>query len=273
MSSMYRKKPVIIEAFKWTGGPDQEDEPTWIVDALRKQWGTEGAARIRYPSTADAAYLGERPVMEIHTLEGVHSANLGDYIVQGIKGELYPCKPDIFAATYEDATTSKPTPLPGEVAVLVDWLLHEADEGSFSFATIRNIAKVITAQATALAERDKRIESLESIEKAYHVDRCRERDRAERAEATLAQEVIDHAQTTRCMAEQITELQATLQRIMEDSRGRCQCCDHGEKFLDDGTDACTDCPGVDDPKNWAPRKGWGIKTASIELMPKTGGEV
>ena len=38
------------------------------------------------------------------TLEGTHSANRGDYIIQGVKGELYPCKPDIFEMTYEEVT-------------------------------------------------------------------------------------------------------------------------------------------------------------------------
>jgi len=40
-------------------------------------------------------------IIKIHTLEGVMTANIGDYIVKGIKGEFYPCKPDIFAETYE----------------------------------------------------------------------------------------------------------------------------------------------------------------------------
>jgi len=41
--------------------------------------------------------------MLIHTLEGTHQANPGDYIIRGVKGELYPCKPDIFELTYEAA--------------------------------------------------------------------------------------------------------------------------------------------------------------------------
>ena len=46
----------------------------------------------------------EDVVMKIETLEGTHSANRGDYIIQGVKGELYPCKPDIFEMTYEEVT-------------------------------------------------------------------------------------------------------------------------------------------------------------------------
>ncbi|NCC96422.1 MAG: hypothetical protein EOM02_06225 [Synergistales bacterium] len=82
----YRKKPVEVEAFRWTGGQDQTEDPVWIVEAIKK-----GVVSVSYP------YL------YINTLEGVHKANPGDYIIRGVKGELYPCKPDIFEATYEDA--------------------------------------------------------------------------------------------------------------------------------------------------------------------------
>ena len=80
----YRKKPLVIEAFKWTGGPDQTEDPSWMVDAIRR-----GEAHF----TSDG--------MVIKTLEGNHLASPGDYIIRGIKGEIYPCKPDIFEATYE----------------------------------------------------------------------------------------------------------------------------------------------------------------------------
>lgn len=82
----YRKKPVEVEAFKWTGGQDQAEDPVWFVEAFKA-----GVVSVRYP------YL------YIDTFEGIHTANPGDYIIRGVKGELYPCKPDIFEATYEDA--------------------------------------------------------------------------------------------------------------------------------------------------------------------------
>lgn len=50
--------------------------------------------------------------MEIETLEGTMKANKGDYIIKGVKGELYPCKPDVFDMTYEDADTD-PTTIDG----------------------------------------------------------------------------------------------------------------------------------------------------------------
>lgn len=73
----YQKKAVVIDAVKWTGTNQQE-----IAQFM-------GVA-----STCDGK-------VEIHTLEGTLTASVGDYIIRGIKGEFYPCKPDIFAATYE----------------------------------------------------------------------------------------------------------------------------------------------------------------------------
>lgn len=86
----YRKKPVVIEAFRWMGGPDQIEDPVWICDAIR-------SGKVRFEG-ADGD-----TVMLIDTLEGTMTANLEDWIIQGVKGEIYPCKPDIFEATYEAA--------------------------------------------------------------------------------------------------------------------------------------------------------------------------
>ena len=84
----YRKKPVVIEAFKWTGGPEQTEDSEWIVAAIKK-------------GDAWFADVGATTVMHIGTLEGVMTAMPGDFIIQGVKGEIYPCKPDIFEMTYE----------------------------------------------------------------------------------------------------------------------------------------------------------------------------
>ena len=89
----YRKKPVVIEAFRWTGDETQEEYPIWMVEALKN----------------DTAWMCVDPFsrsdtvthMAIKTLEGTMEARFGDWIIQGIKGELYPCKDDIFQATYE----------------------------------------------------------------------------------------------------------------------------------------------------------------------------
>lgn len=89
----YRKKPVVIEAFQWTGDRNQTEDPEWIVDALET-----GKVEITQNCTADYRFG-----MVIKTLEGDMIAWPGDYIIKGVQGELYPCKPDIFEQTYEKA--------------------------------------------------------------------------------------------------------------------------------------------------------------------------
>ena len=84
--SKFRKKPVVIDAFQWTGAEDLTEDPEWIIEAIKT-----GTVII----TKDVLQL------QIHTLEGIMTANLGDFIIRGIQGEIYPCKPDIFEQTYE----------------------------------------------------------------------------------------------------------------------------------------------------------------------------
>jgi len=81
MSNKYRKKPVVIQAVQWTGKNHQE-----IVDF------TDGT-NIHKPVDSRS--------FSIPTLEGEMLANVGDYIIKGVKGEFYPCKPDIFELTYD----------------------------------------------------------------------------------------------------------------------------------------------------------------------------
>jgi hypothetical protein len=83
-----RKKPVIIEFVHWSGNILSE-VPAWLELAMRARPGSVGSV-FRW---------GDK--IEIQTLEGAVMASPGDYIIQGVKGELYPCKPDIFAATYD----------------------------------------------------------------------------------------------------------------------------------------------------------------------------
>lgn len=82
MIKRYRKKPVTIEAVQWTGNNISE---------------------ICKFTNRDVNHLLMSGQLYITTLEGVHRASVGDYIIKGVKGELYPCKPDIFANTYEEA--------------------------------------------------------------------------------------------------------------------------------------------------------------------------
>ena len=80
----FRKKPVVIEAVHYRGEQDHN------------------LIRLFVGSQMPLHQLGDG-VLGIDTLEGVMRASPGDWIIRGVKGEFYPCKPDIFAATYEPA--------------------------------------------------------------------------------------------------------------------------------------------------------------------------
>lgn len=76
--SKFRKKPVVIDAVQWAGDNLSE---------IQRFYRSEGIL------------IGDQIV--IRTLEGPMFADIGDWIIKGVKGEFYPCKPDIFAITYE----------------------------------------------------------------------------------------------------------------------------------------------------------------------------
>ena len=95
----FRKKPVVIEAVTVVyaemiaNGPEHSpfsEHPDWLAAAVE-----DGTLALSTRNARDYA------VPVIKTLEGEMEAMPGDYIIRGVKGELYPCKPDIFAATYE----------------------------------------------------------------------------------------------------------------------------------------------------------------------------
>ncbi len=82
----YRKKPIIIEAVQWNGENAEE------VAKL-----SNGSRELEFCDD----FIEDKPEVKIKTLEGTMTANKNDWIIKGINGELYPCKPDIFEATYE----------------------------------------------------------------------------------------------------------------------------------------------------------------------------
>lgn len=86
----YRKKPVVIEAFRFQ------------IDKAMPDWFNEKRITNEIVTHDDGT-------VEIKTLEGMMKANKGDYIIQGVNGEIYPCKPDIFEKTY-DEVVSEMTP-------------------------------------------------------------------------------------------------------------------------------------------------------------------
>lgn len=88
----YRKKPVEIDAVQFmgfdmgsSGKVKLSERPGWIVSKFGKE----------------VLFFDEPNALTIKTLEGDHKASVGDFIIKGVNGELYPCKPDIFAKTYE----------------------------------------------------------------------------------------------------------------------------------------------------------------------------
>lgn len=85
----FRKKPVVIDAVQWTG-QNSHDVLTFCPVAI-------GSITRMEPTEL----LGSCNRLRIPTLEGDHYADPGDWIIRGVKGEFYPCKPDIFAATYD----------------------------------------------------------------------------------------------------------------------------------------------------------------------------
>lgn len=112
----YRKKPVEIEAIQWTG-----DNATEIAEFSK--------TGNRYIEVDEA-----NKFVRIETLEGVMTASLNDFIIKGVAGEFYPCKPDIFEATYEPVgdemlATAAPTwvdmrmtLVPEDIATIAEWL-------------------------------------------------------------------------------------------------------------------------------------------------------
>ena len=103
--TFYRKKPVVIEARQATGTPESNRE---IID-----W-TRGSSTSAFMDTAirncssEHPYGFDYPALKINTLEGAMTVTPGDWIIKGIAGEFYPCKPDIFEATYEKVSSMNP---------------------------------------------------------------------------------------------------------------------------------------------------------------------
>ena len=82
----FRKKPVVVDVIQWTGSNILECGDFMGGEAERNiTWNHNSATN----------------ALNIYTLEGIHRANIGDWLIRGVKGEFYPCKPDIFEQTYE----------------------------------------------------------------------------------------------------------------------------------------------------------------------------
>jgi len=87
----YRKKPIVIDAMQYTGD-NHEQIVVWAA----------------FTSGQACFGVSDKNEIEIETLEGKMTASIGDWLIIGVKGEMYPCKPDIFEATYEPVSEEKP---------------------------------------------------------------------------------------------------------------------------------------------------------------------
>jgi len=100
-SGRFRKKPVTIDAFRMGIDP----RPDWFQDKVTRNEIITGVAPGEYEPASPFEF--SRTCCRIKTLEGEMMGNYGDWIIRGVKGEVYPCKPDIFEATYEPAALPK----------------------------------------------------------------------------------------------------------------------------------------------------------------------
>lgn len=85
----FRKKPVVVDAFRASD----------VISSAATDWKSLPECIAKAYEEGDILFLPQS--IWIRTLEGRMEANCGDWIIRGVKGELYPCKPDIFTATYE----------------------------------------------------------------------------------------------------------------------------------------------------------------------------
>lgn len=90
--STFVKRPVQVQAVQYTR---RFGWPEWFCDAV-------SANKVKTHGTGKFSDPSEECYCLIETLEGTHKCDENDWIIQGVKGELYPCKPDIFQMTYEE---------------------------------------------------------------------------------------------------------------------------------------------------------------------------
>jgi hypothetical protein len=84
MMRKYVKKPIVVEALQWTGENTKEI--------------------VAFCTECFSYQKNDVNILVINTLEGTMKASIGDYVIKGIQGEFYACKPDIFLLTYDDVT-------------------------------------------------------------------------------------------------------------------------------------------------------------------------
>lgn len=113
----FRKKPVVIEAIRWfQNGDHPEDACYYVDDKSPDRFLSEGKVVRRFcrPDVPSESHCKHCTLLMgshgwIDTLEGGHIVCPGDWVITGVAGERYPCKPDIFRATYEEVEMAETT--------------------------------------------------------------------------------------------------------------------------------------------------------------------
>jgi len=181
----YRKKPIVIDAIQFNGSNFEE------IFAWARRWHSEDTG----PRMCQSNFEAEDLV--ISTLEGNHLANKGDWIIRGVEGEFYPCKPDIFEKTYEKVENEKGNKeisaasidkefVPKTKAVWViknvleqsinshvKWIdyIEEPAEGKISMSIIEQTAGGISHHKKCIKRYKKALDALKSIQKDLRKDR------------------------------------------------------------------------------------------------------
>lgn len=134
---LFKKRPVQVEAFKWTADHDQTEDPEWIVAAIK-----DGRVWFGRDSLNNVTMI-------ISTLEGNMTATPGDWIIKGVADEIYPCKPEIFERTYRAATPVTLERPAGDIVVA----LREEDSPN-NQSLLDEASRVIERMRDALREID-----------------------------------------------------------------------------------------------------------------------
>ena len=108
----FRKKPVVIEATQWFKNGDHPEDRFSEEGVIPEGWEGTVVRYFRHPNVSGESLCSKCGIRMhehgwIDTLEDGHNVCPGDWIITGVKGERYPCKPDIFEATYEPVTPSE----------------------------------------------------------------------------------------------------------------------------------------------------------------------
>ena len=147
----FRKKPVVIEAMQWNGRADE----TGIYAVLAFIGDMKDLPHAPDDPHIDSG-IGFTPsdgLLFIPTLEGTMQARPGDWIIKGVNSEFYPCKPDIFAATYESVDAADPRIAAAEqmakaLTAWEHWYSHDSTEFNRDMAQSDGVAALAAWEAT-----------------------------------------------------------------------------------------------------------------------------